>query len=160
MSERTGLRALLARLLSFAVGSGLGLLVDLGGFAALTLAGLLPVTANIVSSSLSVVVVYLFVTRRTFRVRAHPATFLCFAAWYAANIAATSWTIQYLVDHVAALPWVWKVALVPISFGANFLFNLALHRASAVLLHRSEPPPSPERTPTAVPAPIPREVAR
>ena len=146
-STRTGTRSFIRRLLSFTLGSGLGLLVDVGGFTALTIAGVAPGLANVISSSASVVVVYGFVTRRTFQARLHPVTFLCFATWYAGNIAATSLAIQILVDQVAPLPALWKLALVPLSFTANFLFNTALHRWGTRLLPGSGMRTSPRPVP-------------
>lgn len=126
---RVGVRSRLRHLASFAAGSSLGLLVDLLGFWLLVHAHVAPGVANVISSLCSIVVVFAFVTRRTFRTRFRPGRFVLFAGWYALNIATVSVVIERAVADYGHGPLLWKAALVPMSFLANYAFNLVLHRA-------------------------------
>lgn len=118
-----------ARLRSFTFGSGIGLIIDIGGFWALTWIGFEPGVANLLSSFASIVVVYVFVTRRTFVARLDPVTFVLFLLWYSLNIAVVSLVIQLGSTHLGHRPIVWKLGLVPVSFVANYFFNVVLDRA-------------------------------
>lgn len=119
-------RAFLRQFLTFFAGSAAGLLVDLGGFWLLVSLGLQPWLANATSSAVSITVVYLLVTRYTFGVGARPISYVVFVAWYCLNIAVFSMLIQVLSHAIPADPFLLKLASVPPSFIANFLFSRLL----------------------------------
>lgn len=120
----------LVEFLRFAVGSALGLGIDLLGFQLLTLAGLTPGVANALSSSLSITVVYLVVTRYAFTVRTSVSSYLLFFGWYAASIVTFSLLIEFVVSETGWLPLLAKVLSVPLSFGLNYLFSRFLFNRS------------------------------
>lgn len=109
--------------ISFFLGSAIGLLIDLGGFALLHALGVAPWLANVISSTASITAVYLLVTRYTFGVSTRPATYLLFLGWYGLNITVTSTLIQLLSSATGLDPFIWKLISVPVSFTANFLFS-------------------------------------
>lgn len=115
--------ARLRQFVSFFAGSALGLVIDLGGFWVLSSLGIYPWLANLISSAASISAVYLFVTRYTFAVGTRASTYALFLGWYALNIAVTSATIQLLTSATDVPAFGWKLASVPISFTANFLFS-------------------------------------
>lgn len=116
------------RFASFFGGSAAGLAVDLLTFQLLVLIGAPPGLANVCSSTLATVVVYLLVTRYTFSARAAPHTFVLFVAWYGLNVAVTSTLIELAVTVVGGVPFVWKLCSIPLSFCANYLFSHLLFR--------------------------------
>lgn len=118
----------LRRLLSFAAGSSAGLAIDLGGFALLTVAGVVPWLANAISSSAAVTAVYLLVTRYAFGADRRIRTYVAFVAWYASVIVVLSVAIQLLVTATDVPALAWKVASIPFTFSANFLFSQVLFR--------------------------------
>ena len=122
------LRRLLARpavreFLTFLGGSAVGLTVDLAGFALLVAVGLPPWAANLVSAFASITAVYLMVTRFTFAVRTRASTYALFVAWYSTSIVVFSILIQLAVSSTGWCPFGWKLASVPVSFLANYLFS-------------------------------------
>ena len=94
------------RLLSFAAGSSVGLVIDLGGFFLLVSAGVVPWLANAISSSAAVTAVYLLVTRYAFGTVRQLRTYVAFVAWYAFVIVVSSTSIQLLqrVDERRPVP--------------------------------------------------------
>lgn len=118
----------LKRLLSFAAGSSVGLVIDLGGFLLLHAAGVVPWLANGLSSSAAVTAVYLLVTRYAFGAERRWWTYVAFVAWYASVIVALSAVIQLLSTATGVDPFLWKLASVPVTFSANFGFSLLLFR--------------------------------
>ncbi|TFD49113.1 hypothetical protein E3T55_11820 [Cryobacterium frigoriphilum] len=114
--------------LSFFGGSAVGLVIDLVGFALLVLAGLLPWQANAISSAIALTVVYFLVARFAFAARARVRTYLAFFAWYAANIVFFSGLIQLAVTLTDGPPLAFKLASIPLSFAANYLFTRVLFR--------------------------------
>ena len=122
------LLSVVRRLLSFAAGSSVGLVIDLGGFFALVSLGLAPWLANVISSSAAVTAVYLLVTRYAFGARRRVRTYVVFVAWYAAVIVVSSTAIQLLAVSTAVDPFVWKLVSIPFTFAANFCFSLLLFR--------------------------------
>ncbi len=117
------LRERFREFLSFFLGSGAGLLVDLGGFQLLVWAGVAPGIANATSSITSITVVYLLVTRYAFGVGTAPSTYVLFVGWYLLNIATFSALIQLASAATAVHPFVWKLCSVPPSFLLNYLFS-------------------------------------
>jgi putative flippase GtrA len=124
--SQSAVPAFLRQFLTFFAGSAAGLLVDLGGFWFLVNVGLQPWLANATSSVTSITVVYLLVTRYTFGVGARPISYVAFVAWYCLNIALFSIVIQLLSHAIPADPFLLKLASVPLSFVANFLFSRLL----------------------------------
>ncbi|MGY1746347.1 GtrA family protein [Blastococcus sp. SYSU D00695] len=122
--------------LRFLLGSGLGLLVDLGVFAVAVRLGAPPWASNVVSAGCAVVVVYLFVTRYAFSGGRSRASFAAFVAWYAVSIAVFSTGIELLHEHTGWAPFLCKLVSLPPSFAANFLFSrLLLHRSPVRVGH-------------------------
>lgn len=125
-------RVLFHQLTRFLLGSGLGLLVDLGVFAAGVALGAPPWAANVLSAGCAVVVVYLFVTRYAFEGGRSRTSFLLFVAWYVVSIAVFSVLIEVLHQQAGWAPFLCKLASLPPSFAANFVFSrLLLHRRAA-----------------------------
>lgn len=114
--------------LSFFGGSAVGLLIDLVGFQLLVLAGLLPWQANAISSTLALTAVYFLVARFAFAAEARVRTYLLFFAWYGTNIVVFSSLIQLAVTLTDGPPLGFKLASIPVSFAANYLFSRVLFR--------------------------------
>ena len=128
-------RALLRQLARFLVTTVAGLCIDLGVYAVLVAAGVPAVFANLISASLSVVVVYFLSKGFVFGGRHSIGVFIGFAGWYAVSIIAFSLFVQAGVDVWGLPPMIAKVASLPFSFVANFLavrgvFLLADRRAA------------------------------
>ncbi|TDS74964.1 GtrA family protein [Amnibacterium kyonggiense] len=118
----------LRRFATFFLGSLAGLTVDLGGFAALVALGVSPALSNLCSSFASISLVYLLVTRLTFGVGASPKTYVLFVAWYTTSILTFSALIGALTSWTDGPPILCKLATVPVSFAANYLFSRFLFR--------------------------------
>lgn len=124
MSGRWG--RLLHQVTRFLLGSCLGLVVDLGLFAAGVRLGAPPWLANLVSAGCAVVVVYLFVTKYAFRSERSRATFLLFVGWYVTSIVVFSVLIDLLHGQTGWPAFVCKLLSLPPSFAANFLASKLL----------------------------------
>lgn len=110
--------------ITFFLGSGIGLAVDLSIFFALTQgAHFEPWLANTVSAGVGIVTVYLLVTRHSFRVSQNVTSLVLFVSWYVTIILTFSWIIQSLVTIWAFIPIVAKITTLPFSFGSNYLFS-------------------------------------
>ncbi|MFC5931180.1 GtrA family protein [Cryobacterium melibiosiphilum] len=114
--------------LSFFGGSAVGLLIDLVGFQLLVSAGLAPWQANVISSMLALTTVYFLVARFAFAAAARLRTYLLFFVWYASNIVVFSSLIQLAVTLTDGPPFGFKLASIPVSFAANYLFTRVLFR--------------------------------
>ena len=114
--------------LGFVLGSGAGLVVDLGGFSLLVALGVSAGAANLCSSFASITVVYLLVTRYSFGVGTRVSTYVLFFTWYSVAIIAFSSAIEYLVLTTGLLPIACKLASVPVSFSLNYAFSRLLFR--------------------------------
>lgn len=118
------LRAVLsADFVRFFLGSGGGLLVDLGGFAALTSLGVAPGIANMVSSFASISVVYALVTRYAFGARATARTYVAFVLWYSTSIIVFSSAIEFAAVALVVPALACKLCSVPVSFALNYCFS-------------------------------------
>ena len=117
------------RFAGFFLGSGAGLLVDLGGFGLLVALGVAPGIANLCSSFASITVVYLLVTRYSFGVGTRPSTYVLFVAWYSLAIIVFSTLIELAVVTTGLQPIVCKLASVPLSFTLNYAFSRFLFRS-------------------------------
>jgi len=139
-ADRGGVRGFL----SFLGGSAAGLAIDLTGFWLLShAANLPPAFANVISSVVSVTVVYLLVTRYSFGVGVRPSTYVFFVGWYLLNISVFSWLIGTMSAATGVEPFVWKLASVPISFVANYAFSRLLFRNGQSRQGPSPPDESP-----------------
>lgn len=116
----------LRRLVSFAVGSGAGLAADLLTFSVLVLVGVPPVAANLVSTAVATTIVYLLVTRYTFRAVRRARTYLLFFGWYAALSVIVSVLIEEISRGDTGWALVLKLLSVPCTFTANYLFSTFL----------------------------------
>ena len=111
-----------ARLVRFAIVSGSGLALDLAIF--LVLVRWIPAfAANIVSSSAAVTFVYFVSVRRVFRYHGRfiLAMFASYALYQLCGILAGSWAVSALV-HADVAPGLAKIAILPVTFGCNYLF--------------------------------------
>ncbi|SDO32940.1 GtrA family protein [Geodermatophilus sp. DSM 45219] len=130
MSGRLG--RLVRQVLSFLLGSGLGLAVDLSVFALGVRLGAAPWLANVVSAGCATVVVYLFVTKYAFAAERTRTGFLLFVGWYVVSIVLFSAFIEVLHVQTGWAPFVCKLVSLPPSFAANFVVSrLLLHRRAA-----------------------------
>lgn len=110
--------------ITFFLGSGIGVTVDMSIFFTLTHgARFEPWLANTLSAGVGIVTVYLLVTRHSFRVSTNITSFVLFIGWYVTIILTFSWIIQSLVTVWAFIPIVAKISTLPFSFGANYLFS-------------------------------------
>ena len=111
------------KVLQFGAVSGTGLALDFCLFVALLSLRLPAFGANAMSSFAAVTFVYFASVRRIFRYggQFHAAMFASYAAYQLCGIAAGSWAVQSLI----LLGWpgpVAKLAIVPVTFTANYLF--------------------------------------
>lgn len=119
---------LLRRTLGFAVVSGTGLGLDFGVFLMLTHgAHVAPGIANLVSSGLAVTLVFFTSVHRIFRYRGGLllARFVAYVVYQAMGVSLCSLAIGALVAS-GWPPLIAKLAILPVSFSANFLFMHAL----------------------------------
>lgn len=124
-------RTLLFEFLRFLGSSGVGLATDLILFQVLVFAGLPPWGANAISASTAITVVYVLAARFAFGQDTRLSTYLLFFGWYAASVAITSVVIEFLSTETGVAPFLWKLATVPVTFGANYLFSRFLFRPRA-----------------------------
>ncbi len=120
----------LRQILGFALISGIGLGIDFVIFLLLMAAGLGPFTANLVSGACAVTFVYFASVRRIFSYagRFLVGLFLAYLAYHAAGVTAASWAVGYL--SAWTLPVLAKLLILPVTFGANYLFMLLLTRSA------------------------------
>jgi putative flippase GtrA len=107
----------------FAAASGAGLGIDFLLFLALLAAGVAPGPANLVSGTAAVSFVYFASVRRIFSYRGSflLGLFAAYLAYQAAGVSAASWAVAVLdARHVP--PLLAKLALLPVTFPANYLF--------------------------------------
>ncbi|CAN5277614.1 hypothetical protein BH09ACT5_BH09ACT5_14100 [soil metagenome] len=126
--QRRSWRALVLEFLRFLGSSGVGLATDLALFQLLVWAGLPPWGANAISASTAITVVYVLAARFAFGQDTRLSTYVLFFGWYAASVAITSVVIELLSTATGVTPFLWKLATVPVTFGANYLFSRFLFR--------------------------------
>lgn len=110
------------RLIRFALVSGTGLAIDLLIF--LGLVQVIPAfAANFISSCAAVTFVYFASVQRIFRYRGQfvPAMFGSYAGYQVVGILLGSWAVSALVHAGLAPAWS-KIAILPVTFGCNYLF--------------------------------------
>lgn len=120
--ENSSLRAAMAKVMRFALVSGVGLALDVGLFLALNAAGMRAGYANLVSAAVAVTFVYFVSTRRVFNYdgRFLLALFWVYFAYQALAVAAASWAVDALVAMELA-PLLSKGLILPVTFSANYL---------------------------------------
>ena len=111
------------RLFRFAVVSGTGLALDLLLFMALITAAVAPFVANMLSGTAAVTFVYAASVRRVFRHNGGfiATMFTAYAVYQLFGILIGSWAVSALI-HAGAPTAFAKIAILPLTFGANYLF--------------------------------------
>lgn len=112
-----------ASLFRFATVSGTGLALDLVLFVAQVSAGATPFAANLLSSIAAVTFVFLASVRRVFRYDGAflAAMFIAYSGYQLCGIVLGSVAVRALAD-AGLTPAAAKVAILPVTFGANYLF--------------------------------------
>ncbi len=120
----------LRQILKFAFVSGIGLGIDFVIFLLLMVAGASPFTANLVSGACAVTFVYFASVRRIFSYagRFLIGLFCAYLAYQAAGVTAASLAVEYLSAWTS--PVLAKLLILPVTFGANYLFMLLLTRTA------------------------------
>ena len=136
------LAALVERALKFAVTSGLGLGLDVGVFAALTAFGVAPGVANLISAACGVTFVYFASVRRVFSYEGERllSLFALYVAYQVAAVAGASWAVAELARLI--WPLAAKIAILPVTFSANFLFMQFITRSRRRAVARIEGTPT------------------
>lgn len=124
-------RSRIREFFTFFGGSAAGLAIDLVGFQLLVWVGLWPWLANATSSTVSISVVYLLVSRYAFSASARVSTYLLFVGWYGLSILVFSTLIQFASTGLGGAPLIWKLLSVPVSFMLNYGFSRFLFRGPA-----------------------------
>lgn len=129
---------LFERILKFAVTSGLGLGLDFGVFAALNAVGVTPGLANLVSAACGVTFVYFASVYRVFSYQGERllGLFMAYVAYQVAAVAAASWAVAALAQ--LTWPLLAKLAILPVTFSANFLFMQVITRTRRQAVARIE----------------------
>lgn len=119
----------LRNLVQFAFVSGVGLALDFGIFLGLVTLGYSPFIANVLGASCAVVFVYFVSVYRIFSYSGKflLSPFFVYLIYQILAIAAASGAVAYLSSHYLP-PAVAKVAILPITFGTNYLFMWLLTR--------------------------------
>lgn len=107
----------------FFLSSLLGLIVDLLAFQILVFVNVSLGLANLISSSLAVLLLYFLVSRYTFAKRGTFAAALVFYLWYFTVIIIFSLLIEVVTSVTFFSPIEVKVFTVPCSFFLNYLFS-------------------------------------
>lgn len=117
------LRDHIERLFRFALVSGTGLALDLVLFLAQVSLGASGFFANALSSTAAVIFVYLVSVRRVFLYNGDfvAAMFAAYAGYQVCGIALGSWAVNFLIG-AGLIPLAAKLAILPVTFGANYLF--------------------------------------
>lgn len=119
----------LRRLLRFALVSGVGLGLDFLLFLALIALSAEPFLANMVSAACAVSFVYFASVRKIFRYEGGfmLGFFLLYLVYQAVAVTAASWGVSFLATRFVS-PVLAKVIILPLTFGANYLFMTLLTR--------------------------------
>lgn len=128
-----GVRPLIARVFRFAGTSGIGLAIDLLFFYALVTAGVGPGLSNFFSASAGVLYVFFASLRRVFEHEGHYLVTLLvsYACFQLVAVVAASAAVAMLTVAFGS-PLLSKLIILPVTFGANFLFmSLIVHRANS-----------------------------
>lgn len=125
-SRRDSLKLINLQFLSYFATSAIGLGIDLAVFIVAVNAGARLSIANALSSTIAVIAMYFLVSGLTFPSRRDLFNFLTYATWFSLSVATYSVAIEFLALWTGLAPYVSKLALTPVSFGLNFLFNRVL----------------------------------
>ena len=111
------------RLFRFAAVSGAGLALDLILFMSLIAIGVAPFAGNMLSSAAAVTFVYAASVRRVFRHNGGfiATMFAAYAVYQLCGILIGSWAVSALIQAGAPAAFA-KIAILPVTFGANYLF--------------------------------------
>jgi putative flippase GtrA len=112
--------AMLREYRGFFVGATMGLSVDVALYSTLVLLTVPAGPSNFFSSGLSVLVVYMLLTKNVFKNSASPKRFLLFITWYVCSISAASLLIDFLHLELEIDKFLCKLIVVPLSFMSNF----------------------------------------
>ena len=123
------LRRVAYMVIGFAAASGIGLLIDLALFLVLIQAKLTPTFANLLSATAAVTLVYFATVHRVFSYRGRflLPLFVGYLAYQAAAVTAASLAVGWLARYWMP-PALAKLAILPVTFSANFLFMSLLTR--------------------------------
>ena len=130
MSMQDRIRTLVTRVMQFALVSGAGLALDFGLFIGLTQSGIGPGFSNFISASVAVTFVYFVSVKKIFAYQGQFlfGLFAAYLVYQATAVVAASLAVEYLTVGTA-LSAVWsKIVILPVTFGANFLFMSWLTR--------------------------------
>lgn len=148
-----GSAALLRDLLRFALVSGAGLGIDFALFLGACAAGVAPGVANLLSGGCAVAFVYFASVRRVFcDARGfHLGSFAAYLAYQAAALSLASLAVAHLASALSppasSSPALAKLAILPATFGANYVFMRLLTRPGRTSRPRPEPRPQPRPEP-------------
>ncbi len=128
--DRPGRRLFLLRLWSFGIVSATGLALDVGGFSLLVhIAHMGPLPANLISATVAVTFVFFVSARHVFRSDGHLLIipFMIYLIYQAIAVSLASVAVAWLC-HAGVLPILSKIAILPVTFIANFLVMARLTR--------------------------------
>lgn len=119
----------LINVLKFAVVSGIGLGIDFLVFLLLIALDLSPFSANAISGTCAVTFVYFASVRRIFSYQGHflVGLFLAYLLYQAVGVTAASYAVSFLSQSLMP-PVLAKIAILPVTFSANYLFMSLLTR--------------------------------
>lgn len=128
----SNLRKIVRSVLQFALVSGIGLAIDFAIFLSLVAAGASPFFANLTSGGCAVAFVYFASVRRIFSYRGEflLGLFAAYLAYQAAAVTAASLAVGYLAQQFGP-PALAKLAILPVTFAANYVFMWMLTRQGA-----------------------------
>ena len=126
--------AMIGRILGFGGISAVGLGVDCILFTALAAAGLPPAGANLISATVAVTLVFAVSLRRIFAYRGVAVwpRYFAYIVYHCVAVVAASLAIGLLVERLSFAPLAAKLALLPLTFAANYLMLALLTRPLAV----------------------------
>ncbi len=134
------LRALAGKIVRFAIVSGGGLSIDFILFILLTWIGLSAAVANILSASAATAFVYFMSVSRIFSYRGRFVfnMLAAYGVYQAVAILAASYAVGVLAKTMSP-PVLAKLAVLPVTFSANFLMMSWLtHRRAELAAERSD----------------------
>ena len=111
------------KIMSFFIGSLLGVSVDLLIFQGLIYCGVSPFYSNLLSSGAAIVTTYFLVTQRTFQRNPSTTLFMIFFTYYTVSIMFFSFLIHQTVSFTHWPPLLCKTLSLPFSFTTNFLVS-------------------------------------
>jgi putative flippase GtrA len=115
---------IVAKVIAFALVSGIGLALDFSIFLLLIFAGLSPGAANLISATVAVTFVYFTSTKQVFdyqgRFLFH--LFAVYLVYQALAVTIASWALAWIVAEWELAPAIAKLLILPATFSANYLF--------------------------------------